>query len=283
MRTRTTLVTTLFAMASFTLVAQQSPNQPDQQTDSPPTRQNPASTAPATPDSQDTNTAAAPAAPMSPVNGELVSKLDSKTAKNGDSIVIQTKTSAKTAEGADIPKGSKLVGHVVGVKSSDGGQNSQVVLQFDHLELKGGQSVPVHSQIQSITPAGGGASAGRSSAMSAPPASGTSSPGANAAGGDSSTGAVPQSPGSNAAAASAGDSPAAGSPAPGTVVAKTGAIAISTTSVPGVLLANNAPGQQDPRMAQASSILLGAKQDIQLDSGTQMVVGISSAAGGGTQ
>jgi len=286
MKTRTTLVTTLFAMASLTLVAQQSPStsQPDQQTDSPPTRQNPASTAPATPDSQDTNTAsAAPSAPLSPVNGELVSKLDSKTAKNGDSVVIQTKTPAKTADGADIPKGSKLVGHVLGVKASEGGQNSQVVLQFDHLELKGGQSVPVHSQIQSITPAGGAASAGRSSAMSAPPpSSGTSSPGANAAGGDSSAGAAPQSPGSNAAA-SAGDSPAAGSPAPGTVVAKTGAIAISTTSVPGVLLANNAPGQQDPRMAQASSILLGAKQDIQLDSGTQVVVGISSAAGGGTQ
>jgi hypothetical protein len=49
-----------------------------------------------------------------------------------------------------------------------------------------------------------------------------------------------------------------------------------------VLVANNAPGQQDPRMAQASSILLGAKQDIELDGGTQMVVGIS-AAGGGTQ
>jgi hypothetical protein len=31
-------------------------------------------------------------------------------------------------------------------------------------------------------------------------------------------------------------------------------------------------------MAQASSILLGAKQDIELDGGTQMVVGV--AAGG---
>ena len=81
---------------------------------------------------------------------------------------------------------------------------------------------------------------------------------------------------------SAGAAAASGSPVAGTVVAKTGQIAISTTSIPGVLLANNAPGQQDPRMARASSILLGAKQDIQLDSGTQMVVGVS-AAGGGTQ
>jgi hypothetical protein len=33
-------------------------------------------------------------------------------------------------------------------------------------------------------------------------------------------------------------------------------------------------------MAQASSILLGAKQDIELDSGTQMVLGVAAAAGG---
>ena len=71
-----------------------------------------------------------------------------------------------------------------------------------------------------------------------------------------------------------------GGPAAGTVVARNGNIAISTTSIPGVLVANNAPGQQDPRMAQASSILLGAKKDIQLDGGTQMVLGLSAAGGG---
>jgi hypothetical protein len=46
-----------------------------------------------------------------------------------------------------------------------------------------------------------------------------------------------------------------------------------------VLVANNAPGQQDPRMAQVSTILLGAKQDIQLDGGTQMVLGVAAAGG----
>jgi len=60
-------------------------------------------------------------------------------------------------------------------------------------------------------------------------------------------------------------------------VAQNGGINIVTTAVPGVLLANNAPGQQDPRMARVSSILLGARRDIQLDSGTHMVVAIASA------
>jgi hypothetical protein len=159
---------------------------------------------------------------------------------------------------------------VMGVHASGAGDNSQVVIQFDHLELKGGQNVPVHSQIQSITPAGGATSTS-SSAMSAPPASGSSNPSPSE--GSSRT---PAATGAGQAAASAGNGP----PAAGTVVARTGNIAIRTTSVPGVLVANNAPGQQDPRMAQASSILLGAKQDIELDGGTQMVVGVSPATGG---
>jgi hypothetical protein len=277
MKTGTALVTTLFAMASFPLLAQQPP--PAGQPASPATQQTPSGTSP------QSSQAAAPetaAAEMSPVSGELVSKLDSKTAKTGDSVVVQTKSSVKTADGTEIPKGSKLMGHVMGVHPSASGDNSQVVLQFDHVELKGGQSVPVHSQIQSIGPAAGAAAA----AVSEAPAAGSSNP--NAAGAAGAAGAngsgrasgAPQSTaggGSGAAAAAAG-----GAPAAGTVVARTGNIAIRTTSVPGVLVANNEPGQADPRMAQASSILLGAKQDIQLDGGTQMVVGVS-AAGGGTQ
>ena len=85
-----------------------------------------------------------------------------------------------------------------------------------------------------------------------------------------------------AGAGSAGMGPAGNgaAPAAGTIVARNGNIAIRTTSIPGVLLANNAPGQQDPRMGQSSGILLGAKQDIELDGGTQMVLGVASASGG---
>ena len=210
---------------------------------------------------------------MSPVSGELVSKLDSKTAKTGDSVVVQTKSAVKTADGTEIPKGSKLVGHVLGAKASEAGDNSQVVLQFDHFELKGGQNVAVHSQIQSITPAGGAAAASGSGATSRSPVSSSPNPSANGSGAGSTARSTPQSADSGAAAGNDAG------PAAGTVVARTGNIAIATTSVPGVLLANNAPGQQDPRMAQASSILLGARQDIQLEGGTQMVVGVATAGG----
>jgi hypothetical protein len=263
MKTGTTLVTTLFALATFPLVAQQ-PSPSSQQT-RPTTQQTPAGAEPASP----TDTAASQSSPvieMSPVKVELVSKLDSKTAKTGDSVVVQTKASMKTADGTEIPKGSKLVGHVLAAKPSAAGENSQVALQFDHFELKGGQNLAVHSQIESITPAGSAAATSPSDAMSAPSAN----PGTSGTAGGNMARSTPQStdPGP-------GNSP----PAAGTVVARNGNIAIATTSVPGVLLANNAPGQQDPRMAQASSILLGAKQDIQLDGGTQMVLGVAAMGG----
>src|SRR3984885_13508797 len=177
MKNGTAFVTTLFTLACVPLLAQQPPaaNQP--------------------PPSNQAASPAAPAAEMSPVTGELVSKLDSKTAKAGDSVVVQTKTSVNTADGTEIPKGSKLVGHVVAVRPSGSGDNSQVALQFDHIELKGGQSMPVHSQIQSITPAGGAASASGPSAASGPPAGGSSSPGTNGMNGGSRAGGAPQGTG----------------------------------------------------------------------------------------
>jgi hypothetical protein len=216
---------------------------------------------------------------MSPVNGELENKLDSKTAKTGDSVVVKTKTPVKTPDGTEIPKGSKLVGHILAVQPSQPGQNSQLALQFDRVELKGGKTMPVHSQIQSISPPEGAASA-----SGIPATGGGAANGAPAAGSANPSTSRAANDGSNASGAAPGAAGAAanGSPAPGTVVAKTGQIAISTTAIPGVLVANNAPGQQDPRMADASSILLGARKDIQLDGGTLIVVGVAPS-GAGTQ
>jgi hypothetical protein len=268
MKTGTAFVTTLFALASVPFLAQQPPTA----TQPPPAQQPPAATQP--PPGNPAASPASPAVEMSPVSGELVSKLDSKTAKAGDSVVVQTKTSVNTADGTTIPKGSKLVGHVMAVHPSAGGENSQVALQFDHVELKGGQSVPVHSQIQSISPAGDAAST--SSAAMAPSAAGSPSPATSGANGSAKASGASQATSGDAATAPTAN----GAPAPGTIVARNGNIAIRTTSIPGVLVANNAPGQQDPRMGQASGILLGAKQDIELDGGTQMVLGVSGGGGG---
>jgi hypothetical protein len=148
-----------------------------------------------------------------------------------------------------------------------------MALVFDHVELKGGKTMPIHSQIQSISPAAGAASSGGPpspvGATNGSQAGGTTSPSTSGAANGASS--ATQAPGGSPGDASAAN----GGPAPGTVVAKNGQIAISTTSIPGVLVANNAPGQQDPRMADASSILLGARKDIDLDGGTLIVVGVA--------
>jgi hypothetical protein len=157
------------------------------------------------------------------------------------------------------------VGHVIAVQPSQPGQNSQMALQFDRVELKGGKTMPVHSQIRSISPAEGTASASGPSAMG----------GAAPNGSQAAASSNPSTSGS-----ANGGGAASGGPPPNTVVAQTGQIAIRTTSIPGVLVANNAPGEQDPRMADASSILLGARRDIELDGGTLIVVGVAPTDAG---
>jgi hypothetical protein len=277
MNTVKTLAAATLAFASLPLLAQQ-PQNPDTPSAAPSAQAQPQATQPAPPP-----TAATAGVAMSPVNGELVDKLDSKTAKTGDSVVVKTKSNVTTADGTQIPKGSKLVGKVVQAKASgQGNDNSQVAVQFDHAELKGGQSMPIRAEIVGISASDSDMNAAPDTTASAPSGS-SSSP---AATGGAANGGMNGSPSANQAqaatpspssSASPSADPASG-PAPGTVVARTGNIAIHTTSIPGVLLANNEPGQQDPRMAQASGILLGPKRDIHLDSGTRVVIGVASAS-----
>jgi hypothetical protein len=281
----------LVTLSSFPLISQQtSPQQasPSQQEGNPGAGQsvNPPTGSASSPDASATE--------MSPVNAELVGKLDSTTAKTGDSIVVKTESSVKTADGTMIPKGTKLVGRVIGVMPQGAGsQNSQVSIQFDHAEVTGGQSVPIQTVIRSIGPAGSGSETSTSdaipSAPSAPSAPAASASGGSAAGGGLAgnsprtgpTGNEPQSanPAGSAPSANPGASGDNGSnaPAPGTIVARSGNIAIRTTSIPGVLIANNDKGQ-DPRMAKSSGILLGAQRNIDLDSGTMMELAVSMGA-----
>ena len=276
-KTCTALVATFFAVTSIPLLAQQpipdgqsthpamqqaaaGPTWP--QTQQPPPS-SPAATSPAA------SPEASPAMAMSPVNGELMSKLDSKTAKAGDDVVIETKASVKTADGTEIPKGSKLTGHIIAAQPSASGEggNSQVAVELDSVEMKGGQKMAVHSQIQSIGAASEAVATDNTSAQPAEaPRLGSTQGSANRAGNMPSQSAEP-----NAAPAEGG--------APGTVVGHNGQIAISTTAIPGVLLANNAPGQQDPRMSKTSSILLGTKKDIELNHGTPVVIAVAATGG----
>ena len=204
---------------------------------------------------------------LRPVTGELESKLDTKDAKAGDAVVVKTTASATTADGMEIPKGSKITGHIIDVapQGQQGSENSRVTIQFDQAQLQGGKNLPIRSVIQSVAPPGAASGPDTAGGPPAPP-----SPSGVTSGGNS-----PASGASAATAPSGASGAAQGSaPAPGTVVATRGNLAIKTTSIPGVLLIGDVNGRP---FSNASGALLGAKRDVQLENGTVMVVAIMAA------
>ena len=92
-------------------------------------------------------------AEMRPVTGELESKLDSKSSKPGDPVIVKTTRKMKTADGTEIPKGTKLIGHVTEAQAhAKGHANSALGIVFDRAELRDGRSIPIHSMIESVAP-----------------------------------------------------------------------------------------------------------------------------------
>ncbi len=90
---------------------------------------------------------------MSSVTGELQGKLDSKTAKAGDRVVLKTTEKVQTTDGTVIPKGSRLVGHVTEVQAYDKEHGfARMAIAFDRAELKNGQSIAVHTLIRGVSP-----------------------------------------------------------------------------------------------------------------------------------
>lgn len=232
---------------------------------------------------------------LRPVTGELVNKLDTKTAKAGDAVDLKTTEKATIASGVVIPKGSKIRGHVIDVQAKgNGSDNSKVTVQFDQAELKDGQAIPIKSVLQSVAPAEMSAnqmdaSSSPGMASSAPGGSVPSTGGSMAGGGGSSassglhtgtsTSSVPTTSGSDNSASTAGNGSGGGALAVGTVVVQQGNVVIKTTAVPGVLIASNANGQP---FSNASGALLGAKQNVHLDGGTHVVLAIADATTKGT-
>jgi hypothetical protein len=262
-------------------------------------QQNGSASAPAAHANESANASAA--VQMRPVTGELENKLDTKSAKTGDPVVLKTSQKMKAADGTEIPKGSRLVGHVTEVQAHAKGQpESRMGLQFDRVELKNGQSFPIHSMIQSVQPnpaAVAAASMANDDAFSSPSGAGAMSAGssANMRGGG---------PAGGVTSAAQRVGPDVGSTAGGAVDASrdvgtdaardlnrgmegvggttTGAVSdagrvagatsagIRSTGIPGVMLKTDASGL-------ASGMLSASNQNIHLDSGTQIVVGIAAA------
>jgi len=224
------------------------------------------------------------------VSGELEGKLDSKTAKAGDEVVLKTTQKFKTAEGVVVPKGSRLVGHVTEVQAHSKQQaESHMGLEFDRVELRGGQSMAIHSMIESISPSASavaGASMADEEALEAPMGGGAVASGAGggriggglvggATGGAAmATNRVGSGVGSTAGSAVHATSGVGGEASGlgrGVSGAANGAgfVGAHATAIQGVMLNGEAAGA-------ASGTLSAANRNIHLDSGTQMVLGIAA-------
>jgi hypothetical protein len=234
----------------------------------------------------------AASADMRPVTGELEGKLDSKSARPGDPVVLKTSQKIKTADGTEIPRGSRLVGHVTEVQAHAKGQaESHVGLAFDRVEMKGGQSLALHSMIESVEPnpsATAAASLESEDAFSAPAGGGGMSAGATggARGGGGVLGGTARAAGGvgsdlgataggavrttgNLGADASGDL-GRGVGGVGGAVSGGGSLTARSTGIPGVMLRGEATGS-------ASGMLSASNKNIHLDSGTQMVVGVAVA------
>ena len=237
---------------------------------------------------------------MSPINGELESSLDAKHARVGQQVIVKTTQKARMADGAVIPKGTRLIGHVTSVQPRESGNaGSSMAIDFDRAELKGGQSMAIHSMIESVSPAANLAASAMGDegedAMMAPAGGGgfarggglvrtsmsrgsglvggaTGAVGAAGSGLVSTTDSVGRNTVSATGRAAGNLSATAGNGLRGTVngaAGGTGALAAHATGIPGVMLAGDASGA-------TSGTLSASRKNLHLDSGTQLVLGVSS-------
>lgn len=244
---------------------------------------------------------------LQPVSGQLIGKLDSKSAKVGQQVVLKTTQAFRTADGTMLPKGTHLLGHVTSVrphrsKRDDG----DLGIEFDRALLKGGRTVPIHSVIESVAPPANAfalADSGSDDLFANQPMGGGMVGGGGAMGGGglvggrgigggvAGAGGLASAPartmntslaGSGNGFASAGRNTVGtagnlGSAASGSAnglrgsAAGAGMMAAHATAIPGVVLGGDAAGT-------ASGMLTATRKNVHLDSGTQMVLGIAGAA-----
>jgi hypothetical protein len=245
---------------------------------------------------------------MTSVNGQLENKLDSKSARVGDQVIVKTTEKTRTADGMEIPKGSRLIGHVTSVQAhGSGNEDSSMGIAFDRAELHNGQSMAIHSAIQSLSPAanmaassaadddmaasggggglrggggaavrgggsagGGGLLGGATGAVGGTVRGVGSTAGAVGSGVASTTGSVASSAVSTTGQVAGGATAAAGNTVRGTAQGAGSLTARMATGIPGVMLAGDASGA-------TSGMLSASRKNIHLDSGTQVVLGVSSA------
>jgi hypothetical protein len=99
-------------------------------------------------------------------NAVLSGSLDAKKAKPGDPVTAKTSEQTTTADGVVIPKGTKLLGHVTEAKAAGKGEGESALgFTFDRAVLKDGREIPLQTTVRALAAAQGAASASDGAAV----------------------------------------------------------------------------------------------------------------------
>ena len=85
------------------------------------------------------------------INATLVGTLDSEKCKPGDTVTAIVTESVSYQRSVLLPKGSRIVGHVVRT-GADGEETSALFVEFDRVVLKNGQEAVLNAGIQALAP-----------------------------------------------------------------------------------------------------------------------------------
>jgi len=84
---------------------------------------------------------------------ELTKSLDSKKLKAGDEVEAKLTAGIVTTDGASIPSGTKVIGHVTEAKArSNHDSESTLGIVFDKIVRRGGEGTAIKSVIQAAAP-----------------------------------------------------------------------------------------------------------------------------------
>jgi hypothetical protein len=87
------------------------------------------------------------------INASLVGSIDSEKSKPGDIVNAIVTEPVVYQRSVLIPKGSRIVGHVVRT-GNDGEEGAALFVEFDSVVLKNGQTAQLNGGIQALAPAG---------------------------------------------------------------------------------------------------------------------------------
>lgn len=222
----------------------------------------------------------------------LNKSIDARKAKTGDEVSAKTTQTIRASSGMEIPRGSRLVGHVTDAKAkAKGDSESSLGIAFDRAVLRNGQQIPFNASIRALAASANSASAGMNDDSLG--ASGTSSMGGDmsapmaaprAAGGvlggaANTVGGVANTAGNTVGGAANGIGNTAaniGASAGSTVSGTTrGASGQLTSQSQGVIGLKGLSLSSAAENNTSGSVITSTGKDVKLDSGTQMLLQVN--------